>query len=447
MKRKWIRVLMSLAVVFGMVTALSFSGGAAEFVKLDEKCSLTVIPGNFTGEGNAWLAEQLDNASVVIDLYRVADAVPNKAGGLGYDGYQFELEEQYEGEEGLQLAEHMTNADWRQQAQKAARIALGITMDADTGAVSGTVQTPPVRMNESVKQEIGELDAGLYLLIARRGGAGDPDVTYNDVAAYTAVSRDSDGTEQIVTMADSPDCVFSFEPELIALPGKEPYVDAEGNPVSNTANPGPWLYHMEPVLKARAQMRYGSLQIRKELPEFETVAGENIPRPVTFIFEINAVWEDRISGAGGQKEYKDVVAIDFTGAGSETAYRPGEELLLPVGARVTVKEVYSGPGYSPYPDGTEDGTDREAYEQTTLITEAEQIFEVTFTNYYNRRHVDGHGITNRFTYNAEQDRWIWTSVHADGTVGGEGSQEGTASSDNSPQENHQTPADETVDTP
>ena len=94
MKRKWIRVLMSLAVVFGMVTALSFSGGAAEFVKLDEKCSLTVIPGNFTGEGNAWLAEQLDNASVVIDLYRVADAVPNKAGGLGYDGYQFELEEQ-----------------------------------------------------------------------------------------------------------------------------------------------------------------------------------------------------------------------------------------------------------------------------------------------------------------------------------------------------------------
>ena len=110
---------------------------------------------------------------------------------------------------------------------------------------------------------------------------------------------------------------------------------------------------------------------------------------------------------------------------------------------MTVKEVYSGPGYSPYPDGT----DREAYEQTTLITEAEQIFEVTFTNYYNRRHVDGHGITNRFTYNAEQDRWIWTSVHADGMVGGEVNQEGTASSDNSPQENHQTPADETVDTP
>lgn len=446
MKHKWTQVLMSLAAVFGMVTALSFSGGAAESVNLDEKCSLTVIPGNFTGDGSGWLAEQLDNASVVIDLYRVAGVIPGKAGGFGYDGYQFELEAQYAGEEGLQITEHMTNADWRQQSQKAARIALGITTDAE-GAVSGTVQTPPVRMEESVKQEIGGLDAGLYLLIARRGGAGDPDVTYGDVAAYTAVSRDSDGTEQIATMANASDCVFSFEPELIALPGKEPYVDAEGNPVSNTANPGPWLYHMEPVLKARAQMRYGSLQIRKELLEFETMAGESIPRPVTFIFEINAVWEDRISGVGGQREYKDVVAIDFTGAGSETAYRPGEELKLPVGAQVTVKEIYSGPGYSPYPDAAEDDTHREAFEKTTVITDTEQIFEVTFTNYYNRRHVDGHGITNHFTYDAEQDRWIWTSVHADGTVGGEGSQGGTEASDSSPQENQQTSADGSEGTP
>lgn len=425
MKRKWIRALTPLALACCMVLALAFPGGAAEeLVKLDEKCSLTVVPGNFTGDGSAYLTQQLEGAAVVIDLYKVAVAIPNRANGLTYDGYQFELEDQYGGEDGLVLSGEMTSADWREQSQKAARIALGITVDPVSGAVSGNVSTEPVRTGEAVKQEIGELDAGLYLLIARRGGTGDPDVAYTDVDQYTVV-KDSNGTEKIATIANSHDCVFSFEPELISLPGKDPYMDENGNLVSNTANPGPWRYHMEPVLKAQAEIRYGSLQITKELPDFEVIAGDVTPRPVTFIFEIEAFWEDRIGGKGEQKEYRDVVAVNFTAAGSKDVYRLGEELKIPVGAAVTVREVYSGSGYQPYlGDVTDEDARREAFVQETTIREAEQTFGVTFTNYYNRRNVDGHGIINNFTYSEEENRWIWTFTHADGTIGGENVNQG-----------------------
>lgn len=433
MKHRRIWMWAPLAVVLCMALTLSLSGRAAEVIKLDQKCSLTVVPGPFKGDEGAYLTEQLANAAVVLDLYKVGSAVPNSSNGLTYDGYEYELEPWYKGEDGLQLTGNMTNADWREQARKAAEIALGVSVDPATGAVIGRVWAAPVKSDQSPNQKIEDLDAGLYLLIARRGGTGDPDVTYKDVAKYTVVNRDSDGTETIATIANAPDCVFTFEPELISLPGKEPYTDASGNQVSSSENPGPWLYDMEAVLKAQADTRRGSLQITKVVPEFGTIAGDNVQRPVTFIFEVSAVWTDPVSGE--QKEYKDVVSINFTGAGSHTAYEPGEELELPVGAVVTVKEIYSGSGYQPYPvDGTDGNAGREAYEQTVTISEAGQVFGVTFTNYYNGRHVDGHGIANNFTYSTDQNRWIWTSVHADGTVGGEITQNGnTTESGNTPE--------------
>ncbi|MCM1025238.1 MAG: hypothetical protein NC432_02315 [Roseburia sp.] len=418
MKRKWIRVLALLTVFFGMAWTLSFPGGAAEPVDLEAPCSLTVKPGAFTEGGSDYLAEQQEKAGIVVDLYKLGDAVPDRANGFTYDGYQYELAEQYREE--LTLSDGMTNGDWQELAQKAARVVLGITVDPDTGEVSGKALTEPDRAGEPVGQRITELDAGLYLMIARGAGEGLPEDGYRNVADYVAVSR-NDGIERISTTVNSPECVFSFEPELISLPGKDPYTDAEGNQVSNTANPGPWRYHMEPVLKPHVELRYGSLQITKILPDFEAVGGT--PKPVTFIFEVHAEWEDKIGGRGERKEYNDVVAIDFRGAGTQNVYRPGEEIRLPVGAAVTVKEVYSGSGYQPYPEGvTDEEAQRRAYEQTVVIGEAEQSFGVTFTNYYHGRNVDGHGITNQFVYSAEENRWIWTSVHADGTLGGESRQ-------------------------
>lgn len=440
MKRKWIRVLALLTAVFSMTLALSFPGGAVDLVDLEKDCSLTVRPGVFLGNGKDYLDGQFAKANVVVDLYKVADAVPDKVGGFTYDGYQYALKDLYKNG-GLIVGDEMTNEDWEEMAQAAARITLGIGTDSDgsiivdpvTGVPVGSLQEAPVTgktinpdtgeemedpdgAGRPLEAEIGGLDAGLYLMIARGAGEGTTEegaaaetqrIGFRDVSAYTAVSKNSEGAEQIVTTANSAECVFSFAPTLISLPGKA---------AGNTADPGPWLYDMEAALKTTPALRYKSFQIIKELPEFEITDG--VLKPVTFIFEIYAVWPDRISGE--TKEYKDVVALNFTGAGTQNVYRPGEELKLPVGAQVTVTEVYSGSGYQPYPeDVTDEEARRRAYVETKEIDGTEQSFSVTFRNYYNGRNVDGHGITNNFAYSEEEGRWIWTSVHADGTLGGE----------------------------
>lgn len=394
MKRKWVRVLTPLVLVLCMTLALSFPGRATEAVDLGRNCSLTVAPGSFGGE---YLSEDLMKANIVIDLYQVAAADENKANGVVYDGYGYRLLEPYGNEDaGLQIGEDMTNEDWREQAQRAARIAFDMTGQEEFG---GNVQDP-VRDGAAVNGRIGDLDPGLYLLIARWSGDDQGEVGYRDVEKYVSAVRDEEDGYKIVTTANSEECVYAFEPQLVSLPGKELYT--EGGASGSES----WVYDMSVVLKPEVDVRYGSLQIVKKLSEYENSG------PATFVFEVVARWEDHIHGDGAMREWRDVVSIDFTQA--ESKFRLIEK--LPVGATVTVTEIYSGSAYQPE---EEDGGN--PFVQTAVIERADQLFEVSFTNSYNERHTGGHGITNHFAYSEAEDRWIWTSVHADGTLGGEDS--------------------------
>lgn len=402
MKRKWARVLTSLGMVMCMTLALSFPGRATEAVDLERKCSLTVAPGSLSGE---YLSEDLLKASIVIDLYQVAAADENKANGFVYDGYSYQLLGPYAHEdEGLQIGAEMTNDDWREQAQRAARIALGVTGQEEFG---GTVQDP-ARVGAAINSKIEDLDPGLYLLIARWGQDDGMVVDHTEVEKYVSAVRDGEDGYRIVTTANSEECVYAFEPQLVSLPGKE----LEGNLGASDA--GSWIYDMSVVLKPEVDVRYGSLQIEKNLLEYENSG------PVTFVFEVVARWKDHINGDGVDREWRDVISMDFTKA--ESKYRLIEK--LPVGAVVTVTEIYSGAAYEPV---GEDG--RDPFVQSTTIEKAEQTFEVSFANTYNERHTGGHGITNNFAYNEAEDRWIWTSVHADGTLGGERSETGGEAAD------------------
>ena len=72
--RKWQPVAILLAAVL-MVLSVPFGSRSARAVDLDQNCSLKVNP------GNSIVADDIATANVVIDLYRVADAVPV----TGYD--------------------------------------------------------------------------------------------------------------------------------------------------------------------------------------------------------------------------------------------------------------------------------------------------------------------------------------------------------------------------
>ena len=406
MKRRWMQRLTAMGLISCMALWFSFPGKAADVVDLGKKCSLTVAPGSFAGE---YLAEDLLKAHIVVDLYQVAELEENKTGGFTYDGYVYRLLEPYSDEDtGLQIGEEMTKDDWHEQTQRAARILFGMSGDGEPGELQDEpVNTAVVTSGDGVTAEgrIGDLDGGLYLLIARWGGDNDTVVEYGDLVKYLTVVQEGEDAYRIATTANSQECVYAFEPQLVSLPGKEPYRNADGTIIeSNTANPGPWLYDMSVVLKSEVDFRYGSLEIEKNLAEFETSG------PVTFVFEVVARWQDHINGEGADREWRDVVSMDFTRA--ESKFQLIEK--LPVGAAVTVTEIYSGAAYQP-----EEEAGRDPFVRTAVIEKAEETFQVSFTNRYNERHTNGHGITNHFAYSEEEDRWIWTSAHADGMLGGD----------------------------
>ena len=347
MRHKWIR---TLAIALGAMLALPLVGSAAQDLDLSKDCSLTVSPG---GEETA---AELAQAGVVVDLYKVAEA---KAGS-GADAYGFQMLEAYGS---LTAGEGLDKEDWQRLAQEAAEIALGVA--------PGTEAKLPIVAGAPLGTAIADSDAaealtpGLYLLIARG----------SDVEDYVTTIPGEDGTESIVTVAYSKEHTFRFAPELAAIPSKE----ADENGVISSANPGDWMYDLTVYLKPDREERNGSLEIIKDLLTYED------SYEATFVFQVEAVLD-------GELVYSDVVSMTFNA--------PGEQHVLidkiPVGAEVTVTEVYSGAGYSLIagPDGP-------------VIIGADEVVSVTFTNDYDNSGNGGHGITNHFEYDPENGEWIW----------------------------------------
>lgn len=354
-----VRPLITLVLVLSIIIPIPFFSTAAEKFDPEEPCSLTVTVNN-TNMGEDY--SDLAKANLVIDLYKVADVVPYERS----DGYTFKLLELYEGSEeseGLQIDKEMNAEKWRELSQEAARIVL----DESTGTAKinpdiTTVTTDP----PAATIEIDELKAGLYLLVVRNDDANIGDDGYVDTT--------KDGT--IVTRAFSDTNSYIFLPELVSLPTKEP---EDG--VVNTANTGEWQYDVNVFLKPERES--ASLRIVKAIDRFFVNGGS-----VTFVFEIEAE-------LNGRSVYDNVVSIVFDGSSME------EELLIeniPVGATVTVTEVYSGAYY------TVEGSGVEIRDITSNLAPTE--FE--FKNNYDERQTGGHGITNHFTY--EEDGWDWEQI-------------------------------------
>ena len=299
MKKKWKSrhgLFAGTLLAFGLAVCAIITtpalSGAAQAVDVDKTCTLTVHPGG--GES----AAELEQAGVVIDLYKIADAVPVE----GSDTYTYRF---LDGYTGLELGENPDSAQWDALAQKAAGTALHGGAPVLTGTPAGT------------KVELG---CGLYLVIARGEGLED----------YIVTSTDGNGNQKTTTTARSGAHTYTFLPSLVSLPGKEG---------GNTAGEGDWLYDMDITLKPEQENRNGSLEIVKNLLAF--AEGEN-QDPATFVFQVEAV-------LNGQNVYSDTVTLTFTEAGSKSYVIEG----IPAGAQVTVTETYTGTTYTLVSDGTQ----------------------------------------------------------------------------------------------
>ena len=69
-------------------------------------------------------------------------------------------------------------------------------------------------------EKLGELSGGLYLMVARGQALED----------YTMVQKDDAGEESLVTWARSSQNIYTFNPQLVSLPMKDPTADGPTRP-------------------------------------------------------------------------------------------------------------------------------------------------------------------------------------------------------------------------
>ncbi len=352
-----IQAVTAIALVM-VLLILPFASGRAAF---DENApvSLTVKPGSED------LSPDIDNAGIVIDLYKIADG---KQYGT-FDTYEFVQKTNsdgskdktygslFSGEDASITNKDITTDLWREVANKAAAIAL----DGQTPDVSGV----------EVNSKIDDLSCGLYLIVAR-----------DKTADEYEVGKQEDGN--VVTVAKSERFVYTFKPELVALPSKTS--DITAGDVIRTDDAGDWITDVSITLKPERRRRTAPLEITKIIEKYEDKDA------ATFLFEIEGTLEDEM----GTYHYSNVIPIKFDGPDSKTKL-VGE---FPVGMQLTIKEVYSGHVYK-----LKAGEDNP---KTTTIKVGGA--KVEFENDYNDEYHGGGSVTNSFSYDGENG---WVCVGTD----------------------------------
>lgn len=338
--RRWLAVL-TVVLLTVCLAGQIWAAAANDALDTERECTLKVSPCNAAAQGNSEMAADLAKVDIVIDLYKVADW---KVEGTKYG---FTSAEAY----GLDIPADITNDGWTQVAQQAAGKAL-----------LPEVSKPDLSINGETK-----LASGVYLLVAHKQGDSD----------YVKTITDDTGNARIVTQLKTEQYLYTFNPELVALPSKMPEAGAV-----NTANPGEWIYDLEANLKPERSMLKGDLEIVKTLLTYEASA------QATFVFQLD--WDE------DGRHHSDVRSLTFTAAGVRSLKVEG----FPVGTVVTVQEVYSGAKYVLKTDP----------EQTAVI-KADDVVQVSFENDYDEENPPpkgGGSITNRFTYG--DNGWEWEKL-------------------------------------
>lgn len=341
-----VRALTAAALAVGLLLALTVgAAGAGSHIDLTQPCSLTITPGTY---------DDMDEAEVVIDLYKVASAVADET----YDTYSYQLETAYSSlGDALSDLSSMQSSDWRDLASEAAELTLG-----GDNVVAKTVDGAAV-----ADGAVEDLEAGLYLLIAR--GA--------DITDY--IDENDEGS--LITLAHSDHYIYSYLPELISVPST---ASLAGDPEQTImTSDGEWLYDLEVMLKPSQAIRFGSIEIDK------TLNACHDGYAATFVYTVEAYDKNNVL------VYSNAVPLTMTAAGTGSV----QVDRIPVGARVVVTEVFTGTGYELVSEA----------EAETVVHPVE-IGTVAFTNTIDGTSPQGGAISNEF--DKQEDGWHHTPVYS-----------------------------------
>jgi hypothetical protein len=251
------------------------------------------------------------------------------------------------------LDENTKASEWEEKIRFLTE-SLGLTEDEETGETKKTVSLTPTEITiTDGSGSAQDLDAGLYLI----------------------------WTDTVGTTENE----YSFMPSLIAIPNR-----------TTKDTKTWWNYDAEVDLKPARSDRMGEILIEKELKTYNATLGD-----ASFIFQVDAENKD------GELVYSDVVSMDFTKPGKQTAVVD----QISGGSKVTVKEIYSGASYQlAQGSGGSYTLTLEPNEDGDLVQTA------SFSNDYNYGQTRGTSLVNHFAYDEENGGWQWTKISSQGTA-------------------------------
>lgn len=363
------KVLWMLALAAALTLPLSAAAERSLAGGLDagRACRLTVnVTGAETDAVEELQLSQMPNEEIVIDLYKVADIEPDQ----DHDDYRYGSFGIFEadGEEplrtqanellGLRLEQKDAGERWDALAQELARTILS---NPDLVCTESGIANTPMDLE----------GPGLYLVLVRGADLSRKE----DYFKVEAMQGGAQGETHIVTRVCSAGYEYTFTPALVSLPEH----------LENEAEGGyEWIYDVTLSPKHGTGYRLGSLRIEKELLSYVESTGGKPASPATFVFKIDCSYIDQENRIGGEFEYHDVVSMNFGGYGTQSIVI---ENTFPVGAEVTVEEIYSGASYGIVGES-----------RKTVPIEAGEEAEVTvrFLNDYNHSGNGGGAVENSF---------------------------------------------------
>lgn len=325
----------NLSGLVALLLCAAILGGMGVLAADGRLCSLTVYT---PGE----YLEDLRDAEYKISLFRVAAAPVWDGEYTPTEGFEKLAEKPEDGSASLM---EKLNADHsRDTLKEAAALALELAEDLE----------PTAELTVAKGADFGKaegLQPGLYLL--RMEDA------YTDLWHYSGMVS------------------------AVFLPGTREEVHDEESIRVHDDTAVDLYYDLEIYAKMERTPNVGDLIIEKTVDRFEKMAQEAVA-----VFEVKAVHE-------GKVVYNQLKTLIFTEPGKKTAVVTG----LPVGAKVTVTEIYSGSGFHLVGENP----------QTVTITATEDDEEyrpvqVSFKN-EGGDHDGGTAVINRFDFNGEG--WIW----------------------------------------
>lgn len=408
--KKWKRTLIAAALTASVILALPvWNVGSAQAVPTPSAQERLVLKADGSIDDSTLTITRASDSvgDLEVDLYKVATALPVS----GYDTYTLDLVSPFNKEEiSVMLGDAMRmkvdqdgnlitdprnenhiNESYRRLAQKVAEEALRLkdetTGEGENAVVKKVLVNNPDYTIKLSEQPSKELEAGMYLVVPH--GVGMKPAQYIDFIEANVADKEApeyykEAGQQIVTKAYNNGYAYTYLPELISLPMRSGSEEAEEGSFTTSATTL-WQYNVRAELKSEQDVQMASLKISKSFTNTNDL-------PVLTDEATNAVFEIEAK-IGNNVVYSNSVKISTNDDPKEVVLTD----VIPVGATVTVEEVYAGAGY---------GVVGNKLWTETVEASSEPIeLSASFTNNYNGKSIGGGIITNSFE--PGEDGWKW----------------------------------------